>query len=277
MLSLHGLKKDFDLSLFYSMQAYTNGDLNAMNYIYNLLLKKKIQQKNMPNVIEFIKKAADLDDTIAMVAYVTYLTNNCEPTPEVLNDQIHYSKLAADKGNPQGMFCYGLFLQNGLGIERNIPEATHYYKMAADLGHPVAQLHINQLTQPLNDDYLVSQLKSVANNFDKLVYETLNFMKTLKEIENAAAKNTNDSNNNPVNDSNQNNLNDDSISSSLSNDSNYNLDRNMTTNKNINQNTVPQKKNCSQKYSCCIGWTITFFVLCGIALFIYLIYRFIFS
>lgn len=38
-------QEDFDQSLCYSMQAYTNGNMNAMNYIYNLVLKKENTRK----------------------------------------------------------------------------------------------------------------------------------------------------------------------------------------------------------------------------------------
>lgn len=46
-----------------------------------------------------------------------------------------YFKMAADKGDKTAMCNYGNMLRDGIGVDKDEPEACKYYKMAADKGH----------------------------------------------------------------------------------------------------------------------------------------------
>ena len=52
-----------------------------------------------------------------------------------------YFKKAADSGNVDAMFNYGLMLNQGDGIRVNKKEAANYFKKAADQGHADAMLN----------------------------------------------------------------------------------------------------------------------------------------
>jgi TPR repeat protein len=51
----------------------------------------------------------------------------------------HYFKLAADQRYADAQNKYGLCLQNGEGVSKDLRGAAHYYKLAADQGYAVAQ------------------------------------------------------------------------------------------------------------------------------------------
>ena len=43
----------------------------------------------------------------------------------------HWFRMAANKGVTEAMFNYALCLEQGIGINRNIPEAMKYYRLSA--------------------------------------------------------------------------------------------------------------------------------------------------
>jgi TPR repeat protein len=49
-----------------------------------------------------------------------------------------YLKKAADQGHARARYCYGLHLQNGVGIEPNMEEAEKYLRMSVGRATPVA-------------------------------------------------------------------------------------------------------------------------------------------
>jgi TPR repeat protein len=48
-------------------------------------------------------------------------------------------KWAADQGNSYGLTNYGVCLEYGLGIVKNLSAAADYYKLSADQGNPIGQ------------------------------------------------------------------------------------------------------------------------------------------
>jgi TPR repeat protein len=50
---------------------------------------------------------------------------------------VDYFRKAANRGHPGAQNNYGCCLQHGLGIERNLMQAVTYYKKSADQNHQV--------------------------------------------------------------------------------------------------------------------------------------------
>jgi TPR repeat protein len=50
-----------------------------------------------------------------------------------------YYKLSADQGNSSGQCKYGVCLQNGLGITKDLSGAAEYYRLSADQGNSSGQ------------------------------------------------------------------------------------------------------------------------------------------
>jgi TPR repeat protein len=52
-----------------------------------------------------------------------------------------YYQRAAQQGHPHGANNFGFCLEHGRGVQQNIELAAEYYKFAADLGHSEAKLN----------------------------------------------------------------------------------------------------------------------------------------
>jgi serine/threonine protein kinase len=55
-------------------------------------------------------------------------------------------KWAADQGNSYGLTNYGVCLEYGLGIAKNLSGAVKYYKLSADQGNPIGQCNYAMCT-----------------------------------------------------------------------------------------------------------------------------------
>lgn len=68
---------------------------------------------------------------------------------------------AAEAGNAEGMYCLGMCLGRGLGVEKNIPEASDWLRKAAQLGNRNAKSVIEQL------DKVTAEQKAKADEEQK--------------------------------------------------------------------------------------------------------------
>ncbi|MDR0572290.1 MAG: hypothetical protein LBG48_05555 [Rickettsiales bacterium] len=46
-----------------------------------------------------------------------------------------YFGMAAEQGNAEGQYLYGICLKEGIGVAQNLPEAARYYRLSADQGN----------------------------------------------------------------------------------------------------------------------------------------------
>ncbi len=52
---------------------------------------------------------------------------------------------AADAGSAEGAFSLGAMLENGRGVEKNLPLAAEFYRKAAEQGHAAAEFNLGIL------------------------------------------------------------------------------------------------------------------------------------
>jgi hypothetical protein len=58
-----------------------------------------------------------------------------------LKEAANHYKLAADQGDANAQFNYGICLEMGTGVSMDLQKAVHYCKLAADQGHAHAQFN----------------------------------------------------------------------------------------------------------------------------------------
>lgn len=83
---------------------------------------------------------------------------------------IHYFKLAAAKGHPEGQFMLGYFYNIGLGIEQDYTEAFRLYSLAADFGHNGAQMNLGIWYE--SGEHVVEQSNAEALRYFQLAAVT---------------------------------------------------------------------------------------------------------
>lgn len=88
--------------------------------------------------IELLKKAADMDNEIAMVAIGNYYRKK-----EDYNSAVHWYRLGAHFGSREGMKNLALCYERALGVPRNNKLAKAWMEKAAYLGDSDANTVIN--------------------------------------------------------------------------------------------------------------------------------------
>jgi TPR repeat protein len=86
------------------------------------------------------KLAADQGDAEAQFNYGLRLQNG-EGVSKDLKGAADYFKLAADQSFAEAQYNYGVCLQNGEGVSKDLKRALYYFKLAAD--HGIAEAQFN--------------------------------------------------------------------------------------------------------------------------------------
>ena len=65
--------------------------------------------------------------------------------PQDDEQAVHYYRLAADQGDPDGQVNLGVMYDNGRGVPQDDEQAAHYYRLAADQGDAYAQDQLKEM------------------------------------------------------------------------------------------------------------------------------------
>ncbi len=163
-----GTKQDLTKAKNLYKKAADKGNIEAM---YNVArcYEKRIGTKNKfgqeyykDKALKYYKKAADLNHAEAAfkVAESYFKIDKKEA--------IKYYKIAANQDHAEAAFTLGQFYEFGdptreTGINVNLKEAAKYYKIAADQGNEIAQKHLAELNQKLNEQ---SKIKPITKTAD---------------------------------------------------------------------------------------------------------------
>ena len=96
------------------------------------------RKSNPEDAAKYFKLAADQGDAESQFRY-GMMIHSGDSVEKDLVEAARYFKLAADQGNSGGQYFYGECLKSGDGVEKNEAEAVRYIKMAADQGDAPAQ------------------------------------------------------------------------------------------------------------------------------------------
>ena len=99
-------------------------------------------------------------DALYVIAEVFHLSNQ----PKISRQLFYNSAL---RGNPDGLYRYGYYLEYGKGGEKDLKRSKISYKKAAELGNPVAQLKVAEMPETSKQEakqlYLKAKEKNVFN------------------------------------------------------------------------------------------------------------------
>ena len=109
-----------------------NHDTQNDQHHFNQFGANTSEDRNQETSCEDIKIAADQGDSDAMYNYglMLYKGEGIEMNKE---EACRYYKMAADKGDIDAMNYYGLMLEKGEGVSMNKEEACRYFQMAKNL------------------------------------------------------------------------------------------------------------------------------------------------
>ena len=96
-------------------------------------------ERKRSEAARYYKKAADQGDSDAQFTYGVCLYEG-KGVKQDYSEAARYFKMSADQCNSDGQNNYGLCLAKGHGVDQNYSEAARYYKEAADQGNSDAQL-----------------------------------------------------------------------------------------------------------------------------------------
>jgi TPR repeat protein len=153
-----GVAQNHHKAAYFYKLAGDAGHIDSL-FAFALLLAQDLSKAN-----EFLRAAADRGHVQSQLAYAFNLERGIGVECDAAR-ALHYLTLAADQGSafalnqcglvaqkasdcyrraaalddPTGQFNYGVMLQNGQGVPRNIPEAVKMFRAAADKGNVDAQ------------------------------------------------------------------------------------------------------------------------------------------
>jgi localization factor PodJL len=82
-----------------------------------------------------------------------------------LAEAVKYWKLSADQGNANGQLGYGICLEAGTGVAKNVEEAKKYYKMAMEKGCVLAERAYKKLTGASSGSEGVVEFSETVDKF----------------------------------------------------------------------------------------------------------------
>ncbi|KAK8843308.1 hypothetical protein M9Y10_025163 [Tritrichomonas musculus] len=125
------------IKTFYLETLCNQNDSNAMNKLGNMYFKGKLKDRNNENAKIYFKKAADLGNSEGENKYGVILMKEGKKENNEDKQKIaaSYFEKSANKRNIHGMCNYGIALENGYGVERDMKKAEEYLKKSADLGY----------------------------------------------------------------------------------------------------------------------------------------------
>ncbi len=91
------------------------------------------QQEDLLTAIELLKSAAESGHAKAQ-SLLGYIYDIAEENDLAL----HYYRMSADQGDPDGAYGLGKLYASGEGVEKDTGLAVHWYQMAADRDHLLA-------------------------------------------------------------------------------------------------------------------------------------------
>ena len=109
----------------------------GMYYWYNTPEQKFIRAKNNTNIVERMKTLEEIVDKDYLPAII-YYAELCDTKGDHSKSYSLYSK-AATLGDVNALYKKAVYLEKGIGVERNFTEAHECYTKAASLGHSYAQ------------------------------------------------------------------------------------------------------------------------------------------
>jgi TPR repeat protein len=95
--------------------------------------------RDYANAARYFKMAADRGNVEGMINYGLCLENGQGVPEQDMAEAAKYYRRAMDAGDAWGMFCYADMLEFGKGVPKDPPRAAQLYKLAADSGHDRAQ------------------------------------------------------------------------------------------------------------------------------------------
>lgn len=170
-----GVEKDLKMAIKYFKRALEEGSVGAAVYIGDIYKEDHPEfgiKASSKKAKHYMKIAADNGDCDALFHYPQYLAEIGDDPREIKK----YFKMGIKMGNDRCMLAYGLHLNLGKGVPRNLEKAAKYFKMAADLGNTQAmQMYAAHLAGGFGvekDEAEASRYKLLAtdqNNEDCLI------------------------------------------------------------------------------------------------------------
>ena len=141
--------------------AAAQGHVEAMGNLGNCYLEGIGTDVNIQSAEEWLKKAADGGFADAQNA----LGNLYSDIIQDYQKALEYYQMAANQGQPYGMFNLGLYYLNGIGVEANFPMADEWIRKAADAGLSEAIELINS-NNPSSSEPCTPNAEEIINQAD---------------------------------------------------------------------------------------------------------------
>lgn len=121
-------------------RAIFKGSKEACFEVAELIFDGKIQPRNANECYTFYKLAADAQipkgvNKFARLAYAGTFTGRPDH-----QTAMHYFELGSDLGDPEMIYMWAKRLEQGIGVNQNIPEAMRLLQISADLKYWQAQI-----------------------------------------------------------------------------------------------------------------------------------------
>ncbi len=137
-----GVTRNYSEGADWLMRAANSGYANAQ---YNLSIA--YGQGNgvaidIDKAIVWMEKAASQGHAAAKRALPMVKQEKARLANSKLDKDVSEYLNAAESGNPEAMFRYGMLFEDGTGVARNMDEAIKWYKKSAEKGFAVAQTYM---------------------------------------------------------------------------------------------------------------------------------------
>jgi TPR repeat protein len=134
---------DSDLTLLIVQTIMLSGDSGAWGqYFYGHCLEDGTWfGKNLPLAALFYSGAAVKGNVCGLTNLIRLISSNVGTAPDLCNIALLFKRLA-DKSDEWGQCFYGLCLEHGTGVEKNIEKAFGLFRLSAEQGNPMGRAQL---------------------------------------------------------------------------------------------------------------------------------------